>query len=630
MNPYKSLFALAGLALAGFGFTSCDDDFECPPVYIPEATWEANTPISEFKQNFWKYATGAEYAAIPLNADGDSIIIGGRIVSSDDGGNMYKQIVVQDQSGAILIGVNASGLNAGRYKLGEEIFVNLTGLYVGNYNNLMQIGQPYNGSIGRIDEDVMKVHTQVNGLPDPEALNALVISPSIADINGWKKNQEDLCKYQSVLVTLKNVSFEGGGELAWSDNPGGKYYTTRTLTDSEGNRLNVNTSNQCNFSGQLLPAGKGDVTAILSYFKEDWQLVVCDPATDCTGFDEVPADNVIFSAPLSSSMDGFTIENVTEIPASLGEAWKLDTKYNCMVAKGYDGTKNFATDSWLVSPVIDLTGMETAWATFRHAQNYFGSAALARSEATFAVRVEGTTEWKKLTINYPEYGSGFNFVSAGDIELKEYAGKKVQFGWHYISTASKAGTWEMNNFMVKRQCIGTPNIPVEVPDTPDTPDTPTGAVFSESFATGLGSFTQENTKLPEGLTYIWSWYEQGKCAKASGFANKQAYDTEAYLVSPVITIPAAGAVMSFEQATNFFGSTEDARKETSVCIREEGTTAWTTLTVPDYPSSQSWTFVPSGNIDLKAYAGKKVQVGFRYTSTAAKAGTWEFKNLVVK
>lgn len=630
MNPYKSLFALAGAVLAGFGFTSCDDDFECPPVYIPEATWEANTPIAEFKQNFWQYASGTEYASIPLNADGDSIIIAGRIVSSDDGGNMYKQIVVQDQSGAILIGVNASGLNEGRYKLGEEIYVNLTGLYVGNYNNLMQIGQPYNGSIGRIDEDKMKAHSQVDGLPDPEALTALAISPSIAEINGWKKNQEDLRKYQSVLVTLKDVSFEGGGELAWSDNPGGKYYTTRTITDAEGNRLNVNTSNQCNFSSQMLPAGKGDVTAILSYFKEDWQLVVCDPATDCVGFDVVPADNVVFSAPLTSSMEGFAIENVSEIPASLGEAWKLDTKYSCMVAKGYDGTKNFATDSWFVSPVIDLSGMETAWATFRHAQNYFGSAALARSEATFAVREEGSAEWKKLTINYPEYGTGFNFVSSGDIDLKEFVGKKVQFGWHYISTASKAGTWEMNNFMVKRQCVGTPNIPVEGPDTPEVPDTPADAVFSESFATGLGSFTQENTKLPEGLTYIWSWYEQGKCAKASGFANKQAYDTEAYLVSPVISIPAAGAVMSFEQATNFFGSTEEARKETSVCIREEGTTAWTALTVPDYPSSQSWTFVPSGDIDLKAYAGKKVQVGFRYTSTAAKAGTWEFKNLVVK
>lgn len=630
MRLYKSLLALAGTVFAGLGFTACDDDFECPPVYLPEATWEANTPIAEFKQNFWQYATGSDYAQIPLNADGDSIIIAGRIVSSDEGGNMYKQIIVQDASGAVLIGINASGLNEGRYKMGEEIFVNLTGLYVGNYNNLMQIGQPYNGSIGRIDEDAMKLHSQVNGLPDPEAVAELVISPSIAEINGWKSSQEDMRKYQSVIVTLKDVTFEGGGELAWSDNPGGKYYTTRTLKDADGNRINVNTSNQCNFSGELLPAGSGDVTAILSYFKEDWQLVVCNPATDCIGFDAVPADNIIYSAPLSSSMEGFTIDNITAVPDALGAVWKLDSQYNCMVAKGYDGSKNYAADSWFVSPVIDLTGTDTAWATFRHAQNYFGSAALARSEATFAVRVEGETEWHKLTINYPAYGSGFNFVSAGDIDLKAYAGKKVQFGWHYISTASKAGTWEVNNFMVKRQCIGTPNIPTEDPSTPDTPDTPTGAVFSETFATGLGSFTEEFVNLPEGLTYIFSYYAQAKCAKASGFANSKAYDTEAYLVSPAFAVPAAGATVTFEHATNYFASTESARAETGLCIREEGSTTWTALTIPDYPTSQSWSFVPSGDIDIKAWAGKRVQLGFRYSSTSAKAGTWEFKTLVVK
>ncbi|MDE5750973.1 MAG: choice-of-anchor J domain-containing protein, partial [Duncaniella sp.] len=190
---------------------------------------------------------------------------------------------------------------------------------------------------------------------------------------------------------------------------------------------------------------------------------------------------------------------------------------------------------------------------------------------------------------------------------------------------------EVNNFMVKRQCIGTPNIPTEDdPSTPDTPDTPTGAVFSESFATGLGAFTEEFVNLPEGLTYIFSWYEQAKCAKASGFANSKAYDTEAYLVSPAFAVPAAGATVTFEHATNYFASTETARAETGLYIREEGTTTWTPLTVPDYPTSQSWSFVSSGDIDIKAWAGKRVQLGFRYSSTSAKAGTWEFKTLVVK
>ena len=48
------------------------------------------------------------------------------------------------------------------------------------------------------------------------------------------------------------------------------------------------------------------------------------------------------------------------------------------------------------------------------------------------------------------------------------------------------------------------------------------------------------------------------------------------------------------------------------------------------PAQLSWTFVGSGNVSLSAFAGKKIQIGFKYTSTAAKAGTWEVKNVIIK
>jgi len=39
--------------------------------------------------------------------------------------------------------------------------------------------------------------------------------------------------------------------------------------------------------------------------------------------------------------------------------------------------------------------------------------------------------------------------------------------------------------------------------------------------------------------------------------------------------------------------------------------------------------VASGDIDLSAYAGKKFQVAFHYTSTTESAGTWEVKNFAI-
>jgi hypothetical protein len=38
----------------------------------------------------------------------------------------------------------------------------------------------------------------------------------------------------------------------------------------------------------------------------------------------------------------------------------------------------------------------------------------------------------------------------------------------------------------------------------------------------------------------------------------------------------------------------------------------------------------TGNLDLSAFAGQKITIGFKYTSSSAGSATWEFKNLAVK
>lgn len=57
--------------------------------------------------------------------------------------------------------------------------------------------------------------------------------------------------------------------------------------------------------------------------------------------------------------------------------------------------------------------------------------------------------------------------------------------------------------------------------------------------------------------------------------------------------------------------------------------AWKTLTMPVYPAGTDWSYVNSGDVDLSAYAGKKVQLALLYTSTADVAPTWEVENMTV-
>ena len=123
---------------------------------------------------------------------------------------------------------------------------------------------------------------------------------------------------------------------------------------------------------------------------------------------------------------------------------------------------------------------------------------------------------------------------------------------------------------------------------------------------------------------------------ASAYVNSKPNASDSWLVSPAISLPAGSkAKLTFEQAMNQFKlngtnvSMDEALKFVTVAVREEGSTVWTPLTVPSWPASLSWTFVPSGDIDLTAYAGKKIQIGFHYTSTADVAGTWEIKNIKI-
>lgn len=158
----------------------------------------------------------------------------------------------------------------------------------------------------------------------------------------------------------------------------------------------------------------------------------------------------------------------------------------------------------------------------------------------------------------------------------------------------------------------------------DAPQVYIDAAFSD----GQGDFTMDNVLLPAGSTYIWSHDSRnGGYMKASGYVGGANQDCEGWLVSPEVTLSAkANAVLTFDQAWNFFKDLATAANEATVNIREKGG-KWKQLTVPELPSKLSWDFIASGDIDLSAYNGKTVQIGFCYKSTVTKAGTWEVKNV---
>ncbi|MGN0223218.1 MAG: choice-of-anchor J domain-containing protein, partial [Muribaculaceae bacterium] len=110
-------------------------------------------------------------------------------------------------------------------------------------------------------------------------------------------------------------------------------------------------------------------------------------------------------------------------------------------------------------------------------------------------------------------------------------------------------------------------------------------------------------------------------AYVSGTSNA----SEAWAISPIINLTGATSITAaFEHAAKFQTTL------TTLCgmaVREEGDSSWTMLTIPTWPTAGAWTFANSGDISLSAYAGKKIQLAFKYGSTADGADTWEIRNL---
>lgn len=162
----------------------------------------------------------------------------------------------------------------------------------------------------------------------------------------------------------------------------------------------------------------------------------------------VPGGPWIYSNSFVGGIGDFTIDN-KQIDEALSYVWSHDLSYSCMKASAYKDGTNYATESWLISPEIDLAGKTEAYLAFEHATNKFSNIGNIATEATVWIKEVGTEEWTQLNgVTYPSSQS-WNFVDAGDIDISTYANKKIQIAFVYKSTASGSGTWEVKNIVVK-------------------------------------------------------------------------------------------------------------------------------------------------------------------------------------
>jgi len=260
----KKLFFVT--ALLAVVFTSCvDEDFDQPDVIIPDYPGTSNTTIADLK---------ATYPGI-LDSIETSTIIEGIVVANDESGNFYKTIVIQDATGGIELKLDRYDMYTS-FKVGQRVFVECQGLFLGDYGGLVQLGYIYNSAIGRIPDILIDKHVFRDSLPGTAPAAAVVTIPTLTATN------------LSTLIQLDNVHFVDAG-LPFSETSG---TTNRTLEDETGNQILVRTSNYASFAADLIPNGKGTVRGILSIFNGDYQLYLRD-LNDILNWDDPTAGSII-------------------------------------------------------------------------------------------------------------------------------------------------------------------------------------------------------------------------------------------------------------------------------------------------------------------------------------------------
>ena len=223
-------------------------------------------------------------------------------------------------------------------------------------------------------------------------------------------------------------------------NLAGKSYTY-TLTDTsifeEGKNVTFNANLSINNGKPVVTVGTATI--------EDWtEKPGGDINVDFEGEVQPGKETVVLDESFATSQGNFTIED-KQLPEGGSYVWKHDT-YNddkFMKASGYIGGAK-ASESWLISPTIDLNKATTATLTFDHAHKFAGTPS---KELTLWITETNTEVWKQLAIDKYGTNNDYNFVTA-TIDLSAYAGKTIKFAFKYISTTSAAGTWEIKNVKV--------------------------------------------------------------------------------------------------------------------------------------------------------------------------------------
>ena len=159
---------------------------------------------------------------------------------------------------------------------------------------------------------------------------------------------------------------------------------------------------------------------------------------------------------LNENFDGTTMKFTTYEGVGY-YPWTLNSQYKYAVASSYESSSktNNDAESWLLSPSFDFSNDSIATVSFDYVIRYCESGKAAEYHTLMiCCDFEGDPEdatWEKIDFGATENTTDWTLTKSGDIAIpQKYMGEKaVTIAFFYKGTETKAGTFEIDNVIVK-------------------------------------------------------------------------------------------------------------------------------------------------------------------------------------
>ncbi len=625
--------------LLGFVFNACiKEDFDQPPTEGVDPGLTANTTIAELN---------AMHTLGQFDSIKSDIIIKGTVVADDKSGNFFETFVIQDETGGISVKIEG-GDNYPLYPIGREVYIKCNGLIIADYNNLIQLG-------GFVIYDPQRGNSLGNILRDQDYIfRGKKVDPPLPKV---KKVSELTFNDVNTLITVTDVQFQLADTSLTFAQQGSGVTANRYMEDCDGIELIVRTSSFANFAGTSLPNGSGTLTGILSIFRSDLQFLVRDlndvkmdgdrcngggggggGSDPCAGgtVPTVAGVDEDFEAGINNdpvALNGWTNFNVKgsrtwQFKEFSGNVYAQATAFN-------DSSPEM--DIWMVTPLVEVSAAASVL-TFETATAFYTHDGFTASISTDFECDPTTATWVPLSAALAGASSASNeWVASGDIDLSALVGQKVAIGFHYVGsgTSGQTGTFRVDNVKLGTGGGGGGGGGND-PCQNGNPPLVVGSL-SEDFATGTNNtdITLTGwTNVAETGTRRW----QSKLFSGNVYVQATAYndtapEMAAWLITPLLDITGP-KTLSFETAKAFW--------------THDGLTVWISTDFACDPLTATWEeistatlagmpnadheWIPSGDIDLSDFIGKKVAIGFKYEggSSTGLTSSYRVDNVILQ